>query len=121
MAEATTPAERFEWTPERIAMVKRIALDHGTARAAAEAVGLDPEQDHMVYRRARSEGFRFTNIGRKRDDNALFIRLDDKAAAELSAIALERTVPRRDLATQVLSAVLDAGPTVVDNLLNEEA
>lgn len=121
MTEQPTQAAsdaRFEWTPERIARVRQIAKDYGTARDAAEAVGLDPEREHLIYRLARKEGFRFSNIGRKRDDGAIFIKLEQTPADILTARARETGKNRRELAARLLSIVLMQGPTFIDNLLD---
>lgn len=118
MTEAVKPAW-FDWTAERIGTVKNIAEANGTARDACEAVGLEPERDHLIYKLARREGFKFTNLGRKRDDNAIFLRLDAATSDELTARARHHNKPRRDLAAQLLSLVLAQGPTFIDNLLDE--
>lgn len=119
--QAAPSGARFEWSADRIAMVKMIAENNGTAREAAEAVGLDPERDHVIYKLAKREGFKFKNLGRKRDCSGLFIRLDETPAKELTARALKRGEPRRELAAKLLNIVLQQGPTFIDNLLDDEA
>lgn len=116
-----TTASRFEFTAERIAAVKAIAFANGTASAAAEAIGLDPERAHLIYRLADREGFKFTNLGRKRDDRAIFVRLDDLPSNILTERARLSAVPRRDLAAKLLNIVLQQGPTFLDNLLDDGA
>ena len=115
------PAARFEFTTEHIAKVKAIAAAKGTAREAAEAVGLDPEREYLIYKLARREGFKFMNLGRKRDDRAVFIRLDDLPSDILTERARQAGIPRRDLAAKLLNIVLQQGPTFIDNLLDDEA
>jgi len=116
-----TIVEAFEWTKERIAAVKDIAAANGTARTAAVAVGLDPERVHLVYRLAEREGFKFSNVGRKRDDRAVFVKLDDLPSDILPDRARARGVARRDLAAKLLNIVLQQGPTFLDNLIDDGA
>jgi len=87
------PAAPFKFTAERIAAVKAIAAAKGTAREAAEAVGLDPEREYLVYKLARREGFKFMNLGRKRDDRAIFVRLDDMPSTILTERARQAGIP----------------------------
>lgn len=115
------PAARFKFTAERIAAVKAIAAAKGTAREAAEAVGLDPEREYLIYKLARREGFQFSNVGRKRDDRAVFVRLDDQPSSILTARARQAGITRRELAAKLLNIVLRQGPTFIDNLLDDEA
>jgi hypothetical protein len=109
----------FEWTPKRIASVKKIAEGGGTAREAAESVGLDPERDHLIYKLADRLGFRFKNIGRKRDDRSIFLRLDDLSSNVLTERAGKHRIKRRDLAAKLLNIVLQQGPIFIDNLLDD--
>lgn len=114
-------AARFKFTAERIAKVKAVAVAKGTATAAAEAIGLDPERVHLIYRLAKAQGFRFKNLGRKRDDRALFIQLDDLPSTILTDRARQAGIPRRELAAKLLNIVLQQGPTFIHNLLDDEA
>lgn len=111
--------DRFEWTPARVATVKAVAGVGGTASEAAEAVGLAPERTHLIYRLAKQRGFVFTNLGRKRDDRTLLVRIDERASAALSERARRHGMARRDLAAQLLSIVLLQGPVFIDNLLDD--
>jgi hypothetical protein len=111
--------DRFTWDVDKIATVKKIAIDGGTAGQACAAVGLEPEREHLVYRIAKGQGFRFRNIGRKRDDRALRIVLDEVPAGILSDLARQVGLPRRELAAKLLNIVLLQGPTFLTNLLDE--
>ena len=115
------PAAPFKFTAERIVIAKKIAADGGTAREAAEAVGLDPEREYLIYKLARREGFQFSNVGRKRDDRAVFIRLDDQTSQVLTQLARQHSRPRRDLAARLVTIVLQQGQPFIDNLLDDEA
>lgn len=111
----------FPWTPQRIAAVKRLADNKGTAVQAAVLVGIAPESKHLVYSLADREGFRFKNLGRPRDDTGLYIRLEEHVSALLTERARALNVRRRDLAARLLSLVLLQGPIFITNLLDEEA
>ena len=119
--EIAVPAAPFKFTPKHIATVRRIAIESGTARQACVAVGLDPEREHLIYRLSKAQGFRFKNLGRKRDDRALFIRIDDLPSTILTERARQAGITRRDLAAKLLNIVLQQGPTFMDNLLDDEA
>jgi hypothetical protein len=112
---------KFEWTSARIAAVKRVAAAAGTAREACEAVELDPEREHLVYRLAKQRGFKFRNVGRKRNDRAIFLRLDQAPSDILTERARRAGVVRRELAAKLLNVVLAQGDTFLDNLLDEGA
>lgn len=112
---------RFEWSAERVAKVREIAEGGGTAREAAKAVGVDPERDHLIYKLAAREGFKFKNVGRKRDDRVIFIRLDPLPAGILTDRARKTGIARRDLAARLINIVLQQGPTFIDNLLDDGA
>jgi hypothetical protein len=110
----------FEWTTERVTRVMEIAARGGTAREACEAVGIEPEREHLVYRLAKQRGFKFRNVGRKRNDTRLYINIDELTSHELTARARQHNRPRRDLAARLLAIVLAQGPTFIDNLLSED-
>jgi hypothetical protein len=116
-----TEDDRFTWDAAKITAVRLIALDGGTARQACEAVGLDPEREHLIYRLAKSKGYRFKNIGRKRDDRSICIRLEDLPSTILTDRARQISLPRRDLAAKLLNIVLQQGQTFIDNLLDPDA
>lgn len=111
----------FEWSAPRIAAVRNIAAVGGTARQACEVVGIEPEREHLVYQLARREGFKFQNSGRKRDDRAIFLRLDQLPADLLTERARRAGVVRRELAAKLLNIILQQDDTFIDNLLDEGA
>lgn len=110
---------QFEWTAKRIDKLREIAKSHGTAAMAAEAVGLPPERAHVCYRIAKREGFAFTNVGRKRDDGVVFVRLNGENSAALTSEANKAGVPRREFAAKLLGATLSQGSTFIGNLLDD--
>lgn len=110
---------RFEWTAPRIATVRETAASGGTAREACLAIGLDPEREHLAYQLARREGFKFRNAGRRRDDRAIFLRLEQSPSDLLTDRARRTGVARRELAAKLLNVVLTQGDVFLDNLLDD--